>query len=846
MENFPDQCLTFPVHLSIHIPDLAASGTKLTFDSMTYAPASPNGPEVRSTFGRLLALVLALWGVIAFYAWAASPSQPVFGALDGGNSYYSLLVKGFQSGHLSLAVETPPGLLKVKDPYDPKENAPFGMHDVSFYKGKFYLYFGVTPALVLYWPLAAVSGYFLNDTQAAFLFSTLGFLASSLVLLKIRRAYFPGFGGAADVGGVLAAGLITMVPVMLRRTQVYEVAVSSAYAFFALYLLAVYQSMHSSRRLSWLAVAGLSYGLVIGSRPTYLFGAVSLLLPVFVDLRHDRRQGAAPGSGILARVLAAFVPLALVGMGLMAYNYLRFGSPLEFGQKLALSGSDEMKVTHFSLSYVWFNCHAYLFAPAQLSSYFPFVRVVALPKLPIGHYGVEDPYGILPDIPFVILAFLAPLACLRRPALRAFALCTAIASIATAALIFTFQFATNRYMVDFLPGFVILSVVGFWGLVEGFSGLSRKAAIGAGCFLLVWSVLFNVFASFNHNELLRVNDPEVFRRMTHFFGWPRQIRDEMTGQTYGPLELKLKFPANKTGKVEPLVVTGSEFLSDYLYAVYVSKDKIVIGFEHAGYGGAVTKPIPFDYSAPHRIMLDVPTLYPPTDDPYFDGVPSATREALENRLRVWLDGDEVIDTAQQFHPPFSTRPGIGGGAKDQGALGSRFTGEILRVRVLKPDWAALTKATRAGPLVISLEFPAHHEGSHEPLVCAGVPGKGDVLLVNYLDSNHVTFALDHWGYGGPVSGPVEIKPGTRQTLEVRFGSFFQESERPRDVPIPQWAAASEKLELILDGKNVFEVKTPFYEVAPQDVVIGRNPIGASSCVPEFGGRIFGSLRTDLK
>jgi hypothetical protein len=245
-------------------------------------------------------------------------------------------------------------------------------------------------------------------------------------------------------------------------------------------------------------------------------------------------------------------------------------------------------------------------------------------------------------------------------------------------------------------------------------------------------------------------------------------------------------------------------------------------------------------------MLDMPPLYPPIGDPYFDGVIPRVLGVFSNRLRVWLDGHEIIDTPQRFHPPFRTRPGIGGGDSDQAALGRSFTGEVQRVRSIQPDWDALTKVTRAGPLVISLEFPVGRAGGHEPIVTSGEPGKGDVLVVNYLDSNHVTFALDHWGYGGPVSGPVEIRPGTRQTLEVRLGSFFPASGLPPNVPISQWNAAAEKLDLILDGQNVFDVKTPFYEAQADEVVVGRNSIGASSCVAEFSGRIFGSIRSDLK
>ena len=154
----------------------------------------------------------------------------------------------------------------------------------------------------------------------------------------------------------------------------------------------------------------------------------------------------------------------------------------------------------------------------------------------------------------------------------------------------------------------------------------------------------------------------------------------------------------------------------------------------------------------------------------------------------------------------------------------------------------MTKAERVGPLVIFLEFPTGHPGAHEPLVSTGDTGRGDVLAVNYVDSNHATFSLDHWGYGGPTSDPVEIKPGVRQTLRVSFGSFFPASARPGEVPVPQWSHAAEKLEVVLDNHPVLEVRTPFYDAAPETVAVGRNQIGSSTCASTFSGRIIGYFR----
>jgi hypothetical protein len=118
--------------------------------------------------------------------------------------------------------------------------------------------------------------------------------------------------------------------------------------------------------------------------------------------------------------------------------------------------------------------------------------------------------------------------------------------------------------------------------------------------------------------------------------------------------------------------------------------------------------------------------------------------------------------------------------------------------------------------------------------------------VNYLDQNRVTFTLDRWGYGGPTSDPVKIEAGKPQILEVSLGSFFPSAERPMDVSAERWAEESQTLTISLNKHTVLRAKTSTYPSDPKSIAVGRNPIGASSCVAEFSGTILGSTRADRR
>jgi tetratricopeptide (TPR) repeat protein len=445
--------------------------------------------------------------VIAVYAHMAQSGVFEWLGPNPAESYYNLLVEGFHSGHLSLKKEAPHGLVQLADPYDPAANAvygdpPYRLHDLSYYKGRLYLYFGVTPALILFWPVAALTGHHLFHRQAVAIFCATGFLASVGLLRALWRRHFADVSAGVVAACAVALGLATGVPVLLSRCEVYEVPISCAYMLTMLALGAIWRALHEPRtRSGWLAAASVAYGLAVGARPSLLFGAVILLAPVIQAWR-PRRQ-------IWAVLMAATIPITLIGLGLMLYNELRFDNPFEFGLRYELAGQRQVEQQFFSLHYLWFNFRVYFLEPVRWSARFPFVREIAVPPVPPGHGGVEGAFGILPNIPLVWLALAAPLAWRSQPGqgasiLRWFITAMAVFVGICVLTICLFSWADNRYEVDFLPALVLLAVVGILGVERTLapaskSGLAdrpiwRRAARWAWSLLLVFSVAFNLFA----------------------------------------------------------------------------------------------------------------------------------------------------------------------------------------------------------------------------------------------------------------------------------------------------------------------------------------------------------------
>lgn len=454
----------------------------------------------------MLAMVCAV--VIGIFARSAEPGVLELAAPGAQDSYYNLLVQGFRSGHLYVNREAPPELAQLSNPYDPALNTRYLwdpqrlIYEMSYYHGKLYLYFGVTPALALFWPYEMLTGHYLGEKTAVVLFFSAGFLIGAGLLYAAWRRYFAEINFGAVIAGTLAFGLATGILETLSSCDIYEVARSCGFMFVMLALAGIWRALHEPKRQAWwLALASLAYGLAVGARPSLLFGAVMLLAPIIFAWR----MAPVPDRGgrLVWAVGATFVPITLIGLGLMLYNFLRFGSPFEFGWHYQLTCYQNSSYQQFSAHYLWFNFRFYFLHPMAWGGHFPFLRAVPLSPEPRGFGGMASPFGgIMTDCPIAWLALAAPLAWRGRPAEKALALRW---FIITAFLLFLacgltmclFLLASSLYQMDFVPALMLLVAMGILGLERAIQDLPLwKYAVRCSYgLLLVWSVAFNIFAT---------------------------------------------------------------------------------------------------------------------------------------------------------------------------------------------------------------------------------------------------------------------------------------------------------------------------------------------------------------
>jgi hypothetical protein len=635
--------------------------------------------------------------------------------------------------------------------------------------------------------------------------------------------------------GALMLGLGNFCVVMLTRSQFYEVPISSAYAFSCTSLLLFDQAlMAGAHRRRWLWLASSAFGLAIASRPHFVFASVVLGI-VWIYLWREYGRGWPEGRRrrLIGDTMALGLPLALTLLGLFAYNFERFDSPFEFGQKYQLAGSNEMHMALLARSSLPVNLYYYFWAPAQFGRFFPFVDIVARypGKLPGNYYGIEDPFGLMTNMPCFWLAGAAPvlwLACYRRLRVLGWMLLLCGACF-TAVCVFTLFFvsATNRYMVDFLPALLLIAAVGLL-MISAPRGAPWRGFLlqGFASALILYTAFFNAMAAFQHNGLFQHLRPAAYDRIARWFNRPVGVLDGLEGHRYGPVEMLLKFPSGALGRSEPLVVTGRGLHADLVNLYYTDGGSIQIGFTHLGSAVSVqTQPIALDYAVPHRVGIATGSLYPPSTHPFFAHWPAEAVRAAKQTLVITVDGVPYLDVPQSF---YESSPGVVAFGEnplsDYG--GRKFSGELLGIR-RGPLPPALERSAGGGFVRLAFVFPSALAGLREPLVATGTGGVGDVVFFVGEDDTHVRLGFQHAGTDALLSEPLSIVPGRIQLLEASLGSFYPIS--------PKFGDLSKALIVKFNNRLVWAQEGVFSPAGAPE--FGVNVWRSASCGSAFTGKI---------
>jgi hypothetical protein len=393
--------------------------TDVPYSAVPAADRRAGDRRAEGQYDKALRILLWVAGAIAVVLFAGLMMQLV--TEPGGTNSYANLADAFLHGRLDVA-------------------ACFDI-DCAVFDGRTYVVFPPAPA-VLAMPFVAVFG----TSFAGFIaFATILSAASLALWWRILRSFAVERSTAIWILLALAVGT-PLYFVTIRGDGVWFLAQVTAFLFSSLAVWAVVERKS-------LTLVGIFMGVAFLSRQMTI-----LLVPFLYALwlRPDEKLFAFDRERIMAIVKVALPILGAIVV-YMAYNYARFGSPLDTGYDyIATSLADRTIITERAEGLGLFSPDYFLF-----NVFYFFVQGFHVDF--VGTYqttlGGMDRFGtsLLAASPFVLLLVFAPL---RRPLVIG-GLC--VLAMTLPMMIYHSngysQFNVQRYVLDWMP--VLLVALAF-------------------------------------------------------------------------------------------------------------------------------------------------------------------------------------------------------------------------------------------------------------------------------------------------------------------------------------------------------------------------------------------------
>ena len=454
---------------------------------------------------------------------------------DSGSSMgYGELARAISEGNVYVSDEADDTLLSMENPYDTANRAALGAHakwDTAFYQGKYYVYFGVVPALFLNLPYYLLTGEDMTYVQEACIIDVLLLIACFVLMNELRKKINKKMPLSLflllSLTCTFSAGMILLI----KKASIYYVAIGAGLVFvyfgLALWLSSLTDVEDSTdpdgshNICLWRGMLGsFCMACAVGCRPQF---AIASFLGIIVFRNLYKKDSKKRYTGI-PRLLMLLLPYVPVAAGLMYYNYIRFGSVFDFGANYNMTGYDMVHMG-IHVARIPIGLWYYLFNLPKFNFEFPYMYPTSVDSGYQGFIVSEDQIGgVLWVIPLVWICALDLKKKIRNSQMLYMRiLCYLIVPIVVAVDTIMCG-ALVRYQADFRLYLVIPAAMIAMELLdknscdkETYNRRARRIALL--CMATLAMCLLTVFCQYESPDYLDyANNPVLFCRMKMFFG----------------------------------------------------------------------------------------------------------------------------------------------------------------------------------------------------------------------------------------------------------------------------------------------------------------------------------------
>ena len=486
--------------------------------------------DFRQTRQRVLIVAVLLINIAAT-TWAGKAADPdVWREQRDERDYqekeYELYADALLQGHSYLNIRPPRYLTRMRNPYDrtvrndlARQNSEKVLWDAAYYNGRYYVYFGIVPALMSFVPYRLITGRALPTWRAVLSMATILWILSYYFIYTLIRKYFRrtslGIYLLLASTFVPAAGVIYLVtfPVVYSVPFIYGLVFTVA--GLSLWLRS-FDRKGNPHRLR-MALGSLLVALTLGCRPTMILTFV-LAFPIFWEEIREKRF-FWPKKDSLLNTAAVILPFIPVGLLQMLFNKARFGSPFDFGADYNLTVTDLTRKT-FSIAKNIPAIFQELVQPLQIQPQFPFIKGIEVATDYQGYMFIDKMIG-----GFFALNSLA-LFCFwifrlrkRMAARKTFGL--AVISFALAVILIELDVQiggiSQRYMIDYGWLLMLTAILAILTILDNADFHGYYAYLKVVIVLAAVCLFVNYLSVFSDGQAIsvRIYNPALFYRIKY-------------------------------------------------------------------------------------------------------------------------------------------------------------------------------------------------------------------------------------------------------------------------------------------------------------------------------------------
>lgn len=305
----------------------------------------------KKDFKQELILMMVLY--ITFFLLFALMMMTIGTEGDALELYTKEFIDALDKGQVHLDIEVSEKLINLENPYDQLtrdrtiERDTDYRWDTAYYEGKYYMYFGIFPAITLLLPFYKITGTYMTSSIAILIYTFLILILFKLILEKIIEVLFKDKEIEFKVVFLLHVILYfgTLLFYIMGIPRMYEIVIIAGVYAVLQSIWFLFKTFEKEKiNYIYLFLASVFMAGAIAARPTQIFmSLIIVIIGIYLLVKFIKEKNTKE---IIKLVLSIGIPYIVIAILLMSYNYVRFGNVLEFGAsyQLTVNNMDTLNV----------------------------------------------------------------------------------------------------------------------------------------------------------------------------------------------------------------------------------------------------------------------------------------------------------------------------------------------------------------------------------------------------------------------------------------------------------------------------------------------------------------------